>query len=315
LLQRNPLRRFGGVLLIDALLIFTGFGLFMGAVAVGFFAFECYWSWREMTPVARFLPLLALIIAATLLGSFFVHYRWAPAVDCAVWPSYRLWTYPWFMAIMFFRPFFTTQRLVSITLVGSALLIGAILVLIFHMRSLIKRGPAPAPLVGAALLSYSLLYSANAALGRACLGMNQALGSRYVTLMIPGFLGLYLYLADPQLLSSWAITIQRNARLTASAGMRSTILAVFVVALLAGAVANKNYRDARVFVKGKRNWVECYRTLGNIHACDQAADFKIYPFPERTGLQQKLDFLKERRLNLFGDFEKHPTGPQTVPVQ
>ena len=46
--------------------------------------------------------------------------------------------------------------------------------------------------------------------------------------------------------------------------------------------------------------MEVYHDSHDIGAADRAAGLKIYPWtPETTGLQEKLDHLEARRLNLF----------------
>ena len=49
----------------------------------------------------------------------------------------------------------------------------------------------------------------------------------------------------------------------------------------------------------KRRWVACYRRLHDIHLCDVESGFPVYPAPARTRMQEKLDFLEARSLNLF----------------
>jgi len=47
--------------------------------------------------------------------------------------------------------------------------------------------------------------------------------------------------------------------------------------------------------------VTCYLRTEDIDFCDAATKFRIYPRPEATGLKQKLQYLKERRLSFFAD--------------
>ena len=51
----------------------------------------------------------------------------------------------------------------------------------------------------------------------------------------------------------------------------------------------------------KLTWRNCYLAGGEIAQCDKQSHFWIYPFPEATRLREKLDYLKEARLNLFSD--------------
>jgi hypothetical protein len=47
------------------------------------------------------------------------------------------------------------------------------------------------------------------------------------------------------------------------------------------------------------SWKSCHLRLGDLARCDAIAHASVYPAPDARHLQQKLDFLKERRLNLF----------------
>ena len=283
LLLGNTLLRYAAILLLDGLLIYTGFGLFMGAVTIGVVLLECYWSWRGMTRVPLIQAITALVIASALLASFFVDYQWAPYVDCFEPPRHRLWAYPWFMAIMFSRFLGSRHYLPLITTLGAILLAGAFAVMVLQFGRLVHRGSEPESVVGAVLLSYSLLFSANSAVGRICLGLPAAAqASRYVTLMIPAFVGIYFFL------------------MTCNWSRRNLLLLPFVAIVLVGA-AIKTTSDYRWLGNGKRAWADCYRSTGNILFCDQTTKLTIFPPAGRDRLQRRLDFLSERHLNLFAD--------------
>jgi hypothetical protein len=64
-------------------------------------------------------------------------------------------------------------------------------------------------------------------------------------------------------------------------------------------VARTPVEEAGGFADAKRRWRNCYLRTGDVHYCDKNADFKLYPVPEETQLQQKLDYLKAHHLNLF----------------
>jgi hypothetical protein len=53
------------------------------------------------------------------------------------------------------------------------------------------------------------------------------------------------------------------------------------------------------FADGKRRWGECYLRRHDIQGCDRETGFPIYPNAAATRLQEKLDFLEARHLNLF----------------
>jgi hypothetical protein len=52
---------------------------------------------------------------------------------------------------------------------------------------------------------------------------------------------------------------------------------------------------------GRSAWRNCYLARHDIHHCDTLTHFQIYPQPEATHLQEKLDLLERNRLNLYAD--------------
>jgi hypothetical protein len=288
LLGRNRLLRYSLLLALNFLLIYTGYGLFMGVVTVGIFLLECYWSWRHMTSVPLAQPLTGLAVAAASLASFFVHYTFAPGVDCFESPQRHFLQYPVlrylrFMALTFAQQVVPRPLHVSsgMTILGVAILVAVVGIFGWHLLHLRKHVDQGAHLIGAVLLSYSLLFSANAAIGRLCLGLPAAFASRYVTLLIPAFLAIYFYLLS----RTWH-------------GKRNFVLALWILLLLPAAL-RKPWEDIRWYSNGKREWANCYVHSKNIHACDQAANFWVHPHPEQIGLQQELDYLEQHQLNLF----------------
>jgi len=286
LLGRNRLLSYVLVLSLNFLLIYTGYGLFMGAITLGVLLLECYWSWRHMTSVPFGQALAGLGVAAASLASFFVHYQPLAGADCFEIPHrHLLLQYPRFMALMFStfvvpRPFLLSS---GVTMLGETILIVLGAVFCLHLLHLLK-SPRPAShLIGAILVSFSLLFAASAAVGRLCLGPYAAFTSRYCTLLIPAFLAIYFYLLS----KSWR-------------GMRNLILVLWVILLLPAAIFLPRM-NIHWFADGKRNWANCYVRTENIRYCDQSTNFVIYPHPEQTGLQQKLDYLEQHRLNLFAE--------------
>jgi hypothetical protein len=287
LLGRNRLLRYALVLALNFLLIYTGWGFFMGVVTVGVFLLECYWSWRGMTSVPLVTAVMGLVLAAGSLASFFIHYTFFSGVECFEIPHRHLLHYPQFTALMFSgfvvpRPIQVSLRM---TVLGVAILTFVAAVLRQHLLRLSKDPHGQADLVGAVLLSYSLLFAANASIGRLCQGLQMAYSSRYVTLLIPAFLASYFFLLS----SSWQ-------------GQRNLVLTLWILLLLPATV-RKPWDEVRWYSSGKRNWAECYVRTENIHYCDQSANFAVHTPFEEIGLQQKLDYLKQHQLNLF--YEPH----------
>jgi len=273
------------ILALNFLLMYTGYGLLMGAITVGIFLLECYWSRRGLTLAPLTAALIGFAIAAASLASFFVHYTFSSGADCFEFPHRHLLQYPWFTALMFSQ-FLVPRPLhvwVGMTLLGVAILLLVVALLGQYLVLLLKGAHRPAVLVGAVLLSYSLLFGALVPVGRLCLGLQAAFQSRYITLLIPAFLALYFSLLS----KSWS-------------GRRNLVLTLWVLLILPAAVS-KPWQDIRWYSSGKRDWANCFVRTANLEFCDQTANFFLHTPAGETGLQEKLDYLKQHRLNLFSE--------------
>ena len=283
LLGRNRLLKYAILLALNFLLIYTGYGLFMGVVTVGVFLLECDWSWRGITSASFASACAALVLAAASLASYFVHYTFSSGVDCFEIPHDRWLQYPRFSALMFSgfvvpRPLHVSWEM---TALGTALLVISVAVLGWYLCHVMHNASCPGALVGAVLLSYSLMFCATAPIGRLCLGLQAALESRYVTLMIPAFLAIYFYLLSK-----------------AGGGRRNVVFSLWVLLLMPATVL-KPWEEVRWYSDGKRDWAKCYVRTENIEFCDRTTNFFLHTPVGETGLREKLDYLKQHHLNLF----------------
>jgi hypothetical protein len=276
--------RYPLVLLLNFLATFTGFGFFMGPITIGLFALECRRRAQGASEAPLKASLCALLIALATLALFFVHYRWNPAVDCYVFPYRDLTAYPVFVATMIGR-YLTPPgpRLLGQLLGAAGIASGVVVAIALAVRLAKRRRWEPKELVVAVLLTYTVLFCANTAVGRVCLGTDGAWSSRYAMLAIPGVLAVYLQV------QTLGIRYVRNV-----------LAAALILALIPGCLLTP--QDALWFARVKQTWASCYVATENIEHCDQAAGFYVYPDPEGTHLKEKLDYLKERHLNLFADF-------------
>jgi hypothetical protein len=52
---------------------------------------------------------------------------------------------------------------------------------------------------------------------------------------------------------------------------------------------------------GKARWKKCYLQVEDIKQCNKSTSFVIYPPGEQHGLDEKLQYLKKTRQNLYLD--------------
>ncbi len=277
----KPIARYGAVLMLNFLLIYTGFGLFMGVVSIGVLLFDLRRAIRAEDESSR-LPAVALLLAIASLGSFFYHYRWDPAVSCHIPDAHPL-HYLWFVSLMM-SYFLGLRAVLPASLVGSFLAFAALAILVWHgVRLWRGREWRAADLTIVILLSFSLLFAANAAAGRVCLGMPEAAQfSRYMGLLVPAFLAVYFHFLTWRK-SQW----------------RAALAGLFAIVLIPGTARIPNGYSPEVVRAGKRAWKTCILQTGNIYYCDHITGFPAYPNPRRTQLLEKLQFLQKNQLNLY----------------
>ena len=157
-------------------------------------------------------------------------------------------------------------------------------VLFVRLRSILRlrKDAWDASLVILALMGFSLLFSAGTAIGRVCVGLdlNVGVASRYMIYLVPGFLGLYFQV------------------LSLGGKLRQYSLAALLVVSIFASFPSGVAHTGRIG-QARREWKDCYLKTEDIAQCDALAHTEIYPSPEATGLKDKLNFLKDRQLNLF----------------
>jgi hypothetical protein len=284
LLQTSRFWKYASVLVLNFLLIYTGFGFFMGPVTLGVFFLEFYQSWRRSARSAMLASLAGMLIAALSLASFFVRYTFWPAVDCFKFPYHPIWHYPWFVAIMFSRFVIGTKSLPFATIVGVPVALAALALAGYRLVHLLRHETEPGMhWVSLVLLNYTLLFSIDCAIGRVCLGIPAAAqAARYVSLMIPAFLAIYF----------WLVSFRHGTT-------RTVALVIFVIVFLHASSSKPGL--LRWYAVTKTAWSECYLRNENIPYCDQVSGVPLYPASGigYASFESKLQFLKQHRLNFF----------------
>jgi hypothetical protein len=283
---RRPVIRYSALLVVNFLTIYSGYGFFMGLVTPALLLVDVLIALRANQKRNLVPSASAFVLALVSLASFFVGYPFAPAAPCYRFPLHPLYSYPWFMALMLANPFRLKGHGPLATIVGVALLALAVQILVRRLRDL-WNGNSPQPglaRVSAVLLGFTLLYAGGAAIGRLCFGLDYAQESRYVVFVNLALLAFYL-----------------EALALKSAVAQKRVLAALFVGLLAGNFypSHRDRAQMQYFSETKSAWKQCYLQYEDISRCDRQAGGVAYPRPEQTQMQQKLEYMKAHRLNLF----------------
>jgi hypothetical protein len=277
----RPAPRTGTLLVLNFLLIHTGFGLFAGILTPCLFAVEA----ARAGPGRRARPATALAVSLLSAVAFFAGYEFDPASDAFRFSPQDATRVPRFAALMLANSLGIKGTGWLATALGLLPLVAGLAIAGVRGRR-ITQGRDDATDRGVAFLAaFSLLFCLGAAAGRVHLGLGMAQSSRYVPLTAPLLVAIALH----------AASLPRSRS-------RSWIRTFLVVALVAASfpMRSDESRFMRHLHSGKERWVEVYRQTHDVAAADRAAGLRIYPWePERTDLRRKLEWLEANEKNLF----------------
>ncbi len=281
----NPSLRHASVWLLNFLLIYTGFGLFIGLITPALYVLDGVLAYKRNERRAAAIALAGLLVSLASIGSFFVNYVFAPAASDFRLADPFIRGYILFVSIALSNFWGLKTLSPSTCAVGLFTFFLMVSVLAFHTVILMlgkSKIDKTRSRVIAILITFTLIFLVNSSVGRISLGFSAGQSSRYITYMIPGIFGLYLAMsAMRRSWPGWAIAILLVA---ATIPVRKDDLL--------GMTKTKEY---------KQRWVADYALNGSIESANDFAGQDVHPQSHETYLPAKLDFMKERRLNFFQD--------------
>ena len=274
------------VLLLNFLLIYSGFGIVAGIITVLLLLVNIYHHLRFKQKNLT-LPTVSLFIAIFSLASFFIGFNFGSSVDSFIFPHLPYSDYLNFISLMFasFIGFKQGLTVISI-LVGLSVFLLLLYALIKNLGVLITKTTFDNKVLASVILiSYSLLFASAVAIGRICRGIGEGQSPRYMTYLIPAFLALYfLILRLP------------NAKLK----LFGKLLFIFIIIFAELNVVPRNQADITYHAEGKMSWKSCYFQYEDVAYCNKKTNFEIFPRPDE--IKYRLEYLKEKKLNLFSAF-------------
>jgi hypothetical protein len=272
--------RYGLVVVLSFLTTFTGFGLFVAPITLGILVRDTVYSRK------RLIPSGALVLSMLSTIAFLYHYRFDPATPGFQFPDPQWYLYPKAMVLALANVAGASGVGWWPTTLGSVILV--ILVAVGVQRGVEcfvhQPGNHGLALVVTILISFSLLFDGGMAVGRLSLGVGFAANSRYIPLLSPAFVGLYLHL-----------------RSLPSLRLRSVTLVLLAVPFAISAVRPRavDERTMQWFHDVKAKWKEAYVETDRFDIATRYAGYPIHPRPAETHIKEKLQYLKEHRLNLY----------------
>jgi hypothetical protein len=282
--------RYALILIINFLATFTGFSLFLGLLTPFFLLVD----YRATAPEARlakgrFYAAMALAIATG--ASFFLGYSFKPfhANLSGVVIRSPIRFYAAYVTVMFADPFEIQRIGLGTRATGTILVIAALYVLFRGLSTLLVSkarsldfASKERAFVAVILTMLSITLCVNAGYGRALFGLSSAQASRYVIYVLPGLLGLYFGLLE----------------IRSGFTRRVLVTAFFMVAVIS------TFRLSPVlsyFPAVKQRWKTCYLQFEDAKKCDQVVGFPYTHTPEGVHIEEKLQYLKQTRQNLYSE--------------
>jgi hypothetical protein len=265
------------------LLIFTGFGLFIGVIAPLLLGLEGLQALRSGDRSRCVWAILAILLISVGWFLFLKKYIYTAAIPNFRFPYERPHEYFLFVAIMLAN-FLGVAHAGALVLWVGAVFAGAILtVLAVYGRRIVQRGVAEEPVntIIFSLAAFEVAYLINTAVGRVMLGLDEApIASRYVILMIPGGLAVYLALAT-----------------CARPGLARRLSLAYALLLIPATAFLRTSEQSALdrFSTGRLDWKRAYLRTHSESESSRISDFDVFPF----SVADKLKYLETHRLNLF----------------
>jgi len=133
------------------------------------------------------------------------------------------------------------------------------------------------------LVSFGVLFSVSAAIGRVCLRPDVGFVTRYVPYTVLGIYAVYLYLE----------------RASGSKALLLKYLMVVTFIALDFWPRPIDVEAARAYRDKKLAWVACYVKARDVHRCRTEVGFDVYPFPDDPYFLEKMQYLESHRLGFF----------------
>lgn len=291
--------RYFSVIFINFLSLYTGNAVLIGFITPFILLIELYYVKKIRSNQELYTLIAALLVSVGSIIIYLNGYRFTHFVNDFQSGVIQYWNYPIFIANMFAKFVGLSSASFFIkSLLGLIPLLILIVIWLVHLKSLLLRPPTFSAKFNSSinisrvifiLISFSLIFCVTAAIGRVYLGPWTGASSRYVTLLIPGFFGLYLHLANLNL------SAKKNALLLTYVSL--LIMATFPL-------REQDYQEILMISNGKSNWIKYYLQTEDILEANQAARWKVYPHDINTTIKLKLDYLKARKLNLYIDYNR-----------
>jgi hypothetical protein len=281
--------RYMSLCVLVYLSVFSGYGYVVAIILIPILLLVFLRSMRLGMRSEAWGAAVTLGVSGLSLFDFARDLQWITNVECFTFPHQPVYEYAFFVALMPAKfigfSYLLMPRLAL--LVGTVLMAAVFAVVWIRLRDFWRTGSVLS-LAILSLVLFSLTFDAMTAIGRICTGLYASGSSRYMTLTVPLFVALFLHFSLSGKKMGWAI------------------------AALIGVMALGGYMPPRLSARAsladqaafERGWRDCYLRTESVEECYRTVPGVLHPDPVAVHLQDKLQFLKAHRLNLYATGEE-----------
>lgn len=258
------------LILLNLCSVYTGFALFLAPYNALLMGREC---WKGKGAPENRVAWISLAFLLLTDASFFLGYTFPMASTVG---RIQPLVYLEFVTVLV-AYFFKTR-----VWVGGVVLCAMIAACLYHGWRWIRQEKPESRLIFL-LCGFTLLFAFDCAYGRSVNGILGGRTSRYLMLLLPGMLGLYLAaLSLPQ-------TVWRSL----------SLVVLLLLAYTSRELPVQEQMIMNTWLKGRADWVVYYKQTGSVARAEALAHVLMNPHPEVSHMDEKLAYLKARQLNLF----------------
>ncbi len=289
--------RYGVSAVINVFATFTGFSVFVSPTLFVIYLVRAYRAIRQRSGKDLAWAIAGMVAVFATIKWFLYGYTVAAAVPGWVFPDPRWHLYPSFVAIALGN--ILLHGLNDIVKLEAAGWLVIALILVALVRHGFRAFRIPRTNEAARdrrlddlvtfFLVYGLAFAASMAIGRLILGIEAGRAARYYALLCILFFGLYFAAM------AWRTPSFRIALVTVMV-FCAVNLCVFIDPTDAG--------NIRAYSHAKKAFVRTYLETNDSNKAVTAANGLVFPSAERTHMDEKLKYMRDRRLNLFRSLPK-----------
>jgi hypothetical protein len=279
---------------------FTGFGLFAAAVSMACISYAAFAELRQGRRAAAMVALCSLGVC--VLG--WVGFSWGYVFDPAA-PGYR---FPWspetdyvkFVILMVTAPAGWEGATAFHYAIGILMLTALLAATVWAVRGFLMERALNSRRAAVLLLAASsLVYCAETAVGRIQFGVSGGLTSRYVTLVIPALVAVYLWIGAVGSRWRWLV----YALLWFLVAVPYLSLAGRPLVDWPGSLGESTWMFERTqrIASQKIAFVTAYLSGENIRQIAAKQHALVFPEDHLDYIEPRLEFQKAHRLSFFAD--------------